>query len=130
MWYISTGREVRTARTRRAPGRGVLETEIRGEAASVDGRTRGLAAEGEGVAHDLLPEFRCHFSESPQIRIEALHEVDRPKGNLEGRSAGRRNLGNKPLRPEVLRAHAERRGQRRGDLGFGSERPFDLRPAV
>ena len=62
---LAARREVCAARAGRAPGRRVLDPEIRDETPRVDGRTRRLAAEGEDIADDLLTELGENLAEGP-----------------------------------------------------------------
>src|SRR5437867_1588287 len=120
-------REVRATRPRRTAGRRVLDSKIRGEPPCVDSGPGRLAPEGERVADDFLPKFGEDLPEGPQVRIEALDDVNRTKRNLKGRDPGRGDLGDQPFRTEVLRAYAQGRGEGLDILDFRPEGGFALR---
>src|SRR6266566_4679063 len=109
---LAVRREVRTARTRRAPRRGILDVEIRHERPRVDVGSGRLRLERERVAYDLLAELREHLLERPPVRIQFLHDIEGPERNLEGRDPGRGDLWDQAFRADVAGPDLERLGER------------------
>ena len=119
-------RQVRTAGARGAPRRGVFDPEVWREAARMDRGIGRDGLQGEGIAHDLLPELRQDLAKVPKVRVQSLDDLEGPDRDLERLDSRRRDLREEALQADVLRSDTEGARERLDVLQLGAERGLAL----
>src|SRR5206468_9457496 len=100
-------RQVMPSVARGSPRRVVFDPEICREAARMDRGIGRDGLQGEGIAHDLLPELRQDLAKIPEVRVQSLDDLEGPDRDLERLDSRRRDLREEALQADVLRSDTE-----------------------
>src|SRR5207247_3021702 len=92
------------------------------EAARMDRGIGRDGLQGEGIAHDLLPELRQHLAKVPKVRVQSLDDLEGPDWDLERLDSRRRDLREEVLQADVLPSDTEGDRQRLAVLQLGTAR--------
>src|SRR5947199_8497915 len=82
--------------------------------------------QGEGIAHDLLPELRQRLAKVPKVRVQSLDDLEGPDWDLERLDSRRRDLREEALQADALRSDTEGARGRLDVLQLVAERRLAL----